>query len=124
MTGALAGLRVLVVEDEFLVADMLADALEDAGVVVAGVAGSLAEALAMVEGTRPDLAVIDWNLGGDRSDPVARRLIARGVPFVISTGYGAVAEEFAAIPLISKPYEPASLISALENLAGTGRSAA
>jgi len=121
MSGPLSGLTVLVVEDEFLVADLLADALDQAGARLVGMAGTLAEALRLAEAAPLDLAVLDWNLGGERSTPVARLLSRRGVPFVISTGYGTLDEEFAAVPTITKPYEPAQLIGALAALAGGAR---
>jgi hypothetical protein len=47
---------------------------------------------------------LDWNLNGEPGSPVARALRARGVPFVISTGYGAVEAEFADVPILHKPY--------------------
>ena len=121
MKGALCGLAVLVVEDEFLVADLLADALDEAGATLAGMAGTLAEALRLAETAPIDLAVLDWNLGGERSAPVARLLSRRKVPFVISTGYGTLDEEFAAVPTLTKPYEPVQLIGALATLAGRTR---
>lgn len=124
MSAPLAGLTVLVIEDEFLVADLLCLALEDAGATVAGIAGTLAEALHLAGApAAPDLAVVDWNLGGERSDPVARLLIGRGVPFVVSTGYGALDGEFAAVPLIIKPYDPGQLVALLAQGAQTARSA-
>lgn len=117
----LAGLKVLMIEDEFLVAMMLSDALEDAGAVVVGIASTLSNALTMIDTAAPDLAVVDWNLGGERSDPVARLLIGRGVPFVVSTGYGTAGEEFAAVPVIAKPYEPAQLVALLADLSAQAR---
>jgi DNA-binding response OmpR family regulator len=117
-TGALplAGLTLLVVEDEFLVAAMLADALEDAGARVIGPAGSLGEGLALAEGGGFDGAVLDWNLAGASSEPIARVVVARGAGLVIATGYHKVPEEFAAVPLIGKPFDLARLIAILAEL--------
>jgi CheY-like chemotaxis protein len=88
MTAALEGLRVLVVEDEFLVATLIEDMLTFAGCVVSGPVPRLAEALDAVHGGTFDAAVLDVNLAGDRIDPVADVLSRRNVPFVFVTGHG------------------------------------
>lgn len=112
----LAGRRVLVVEDEFIVAAMLADMLEDEGAEVIGPIGTQADALAVAASEALDVAVLDWNLNGEPGAPVARILRARGIPFAISTGYGAVEAEFADVPVLNKPYAPARLTACLEGL--------
>ncbi|MEO0031763.1 MAG: hypothetical protein RIS94_1521 [Pseudomonadota bacterium] len=112
----IAGRTILVVEDEFIVAAMLADIIEDEGAEVLGPAGSLAEALELAGRDGIDAAVLDWNLGGEPGAPVARALAARGVPFVIATGYGGVEDEFAHITVLSKPYAPGRVIEALARL--------
>lgn len=119
-SGDLSGKRVLLIEDEFLVAAMLTDVLEDAGAVVLGPAANLADGLRMAVAGEFDVAVLDWNLDGERSDPIARTLMAHGAPFLISTGYGAVAEEFSAIPLLSKPYDTAGIVARLMALMSQG----
>lgn len=112
----LAGKRILVVEDEFIVAAMICDILEDEGAAVIGPAGTLSHGLELAEGQPLDAAVLDWNLGGEPGAPVARALQQRGVPFVIATGYGAVQDEFAAFTVLSKPYQPGKLIDELARL--------
>ncbi|NKJ43619.1 MULTISPECIES: response regulator [unclassified Novosphingobium] len=112
----LAGRRVLVVEDEFIVAAMLADMLEDEGAEVVGPIGTQVDALAVAASEALDVAVLDWNLNGEPGAPVARILRARGIPFAISTGYGAVEAEFADVPVLNKPYAPARLTACLEGL--------
>ena len=117
MSGAgLRGRSILLVEDEFLVAAMLADALEEAGATVVGPAGSVAEGLRLVGRGGFDLAVIDWNLDGNSGEPVACALAEAGVPFVIASGYGSIAGRFADATLLAKPFAPARLVAALEDL--------
>ena len=112
----LADRRILVVEDEFIVAAMIGDFLEDEGAVVIGPAGTLAEGLDLARGEALDAAVLDWNLGGEPGAPVARALRERGVPFVIATGYGTVQDEFSDVTVLSKPYQPGKLVEELARL--------
>jgi CheY-like chemotaxis protein len=112
----IAGKTILIVEDEFIVAAMLSDVLEDVGASVVGPAPSVAEALEMAGQGSIDCAVLDWNLGGESGAPVARAMIAQGIPFVIATGYGGVEAEFAGITVLPKPYSSARLIDALKAL--------
>lgn len=83
-----AGLRVLVVEDEFLIAAVLQDMLEDATAVVIGPTVTVADALRLIQTSEIDAAILDMNLNGQWSDPVAEELTARRIPFVFTTGYG------------------------------------
>jgi len=81
-------LRILVVEDEFLVAAEIVAILEDAGHTVVGPVGSVDTATALLrDGDMPDLAVIDVNLRGRSAAPLARRMNDLGVPFCVCTGY-------------------------------------
>ena len=86
MTAALDGVRVLVVEDEFLIAMLLQEMLESAGCVISGPIPRLAEALDAAAGGTYDAAVLDVNLAGERVDPVAHALARRDIPFVFVTG--------------------------------------
>jgi CheY-like chemotaxis protein len=122
-SAPLTGLRLLVVEDEAMVAMMLETMLEDLGCVVVEVAGSVARGLAFVEASQDlDAAVLDVNLGGEKVYPVAEQLAARGVPFIFSSGYGlaGIAEGFARIPTLAKPYDPRALETALVSVIGAG----
>ncbi len=110
--------RILVVEDEALVAMLVEDALEDAGFGVIGPVRSVAQALEALEMEAPDAAVLDLNLAGENSVAVADALVARGIPFVVATGYGA-----AGLPathrqalVLPKPYDPADLTALLARL--------
>ena len=99
--------RVLLVEDEALVAMMMRDLLLELGLSVAGPFCTAAEAIAAAAGDGVDAAILDVNLGGELIYPVADALAARGVPFVFITGYGAESIEgrFAHIPILQKPIE-------------------
>jgi CheY-like chemotaxis protein len=102
----LAG-RVLLVEDEALVAMMMRDILLELGISVAGPFCTPAEAIAAARDDGVDAAILDVNLGGELIYPVADALAARGVPFVFVTGYGAesIDGRFAHIPILQKPIE-------------------
>jgi CheY-like chemotaxis protein len=118
----LRGHRLLVVEDEYLVASDLACALEDRGVHVVGPAGSIEEALALVAREDDiDGAILDINLRGQLAYPVADALRARGVPFVFATGYEAwiIPDAYADVPRVDKPVNT----RALTRLLAGGRSA-
>jgi CheY-like chemotaxis protein len=125
--AALEGKRVLVVEDEALTAMFMEDGLLDAGAEVVGPAGSVDEALRLIEGTAADGglsgAVLDIKLGAEAVAPVADRLAALGVPFVFATGYGQDCDTggHAAAPVLAKPFGPDALVAALEGLPVAGR---
>jgi DNA-binding LytR/AlgR family response regulator len=102
----LAGLRILIVEDEFLLAMELEALLEQHSCMVLGPVSSVRHALALIDGEQPELALLDVNLKGERATPVAAALQARGVPFVLITGYSGpqLSEpELRAAPRIDKP---------------------
>jgi CheY-like chemotaxis protein len=101
----LAGRRILVVEDEFLISAMLCDMLDDSAAIVVGPANSVAEAMRLVQDSQIDGAILDMNLNGQWSDPIAEALQGRGIPFVFTTGYGANerSDRFGA-RTIAKPY--------------------
>ena len=118
-TAHIAGLRLLIVEDALLLALELEAGLIEAGAIVVGAAGDLAEAMSMV-GREMDAAVLDANLNGESVRPVAEALIARGVPIVFATGYGddkIMPETFGA-PVIRKPYDVTQIAAALAEVAG------
>jgi CheY-like chemotaxis protein len=113
-------LRLLVIEDETLIAMELADLLEDLGHRVVGVAGTLGRSLRLVEefGERLDAVLLDANLGGISSEPVAQQLRLRGVPFVVASGYeGEELKRFGFNePRVNKPYRRDEIQSALSAL--------
>lgn len=108
------GKRVLIVEDEVIVAMQLEDLLTDLGCSVVGPACRLEEALELAESDGLDAAVLDVNLNGRSVCPVAERLIGRGVPVVYATGYGAAGcGDLPSGPVLQKPYLPSDLAAAL-----------
>lgn len=110
------GLRILVVEDEPVVAMCLEDIIEGLGCITIGPASRLAEGMALAQDGAIDAAILDINLGGESSTAIAAHLRTRGVPFAFASGYGAVPEGFEGPPLIEKPYREAEIIAALEVL--------
>jgi CheY-like chemotaxis protein len=110
----LTGKRILLVEDEVLIAEMVVDMLEGLGATVIGPATSLETCLALAAAEDIDAAVLDVNLRGKRIDPIADLLIARGVPVVFATGYGKAAGTARGnSQAIDKPYTQDRLASAL-----------
>jgi len=118
------GLRVLVVEDEAMIAMLAEDMLEMAGCELAGVASTLAEGLAAAERDDFDVAMLDMNLDGDHSTPIADRLQARGKAFIFTTGYGSggVPDHHSDRPVCAKPYVLGDLQATLAQAAGTSSS--
>lgn len=119
----LSGLRVLLVEDEAMVAMMLEDMLGDLGCEIVGPAASVARALELAGDAALDGAILDVNVGGEAIYPVAEALTARGVPFVFTTGYGAtdIDARFAGAPALQKPFSPPSLYDALADAVAARR---
>ena len=110
--------RILIVEDEPMLALTLEETLVDAGFEIAGVAGTLDKALALIESAGCDAAIVDANLNGISATPVAAALTARGLPFIVMSGYspGQQPEVLRATPLIQKPCRAERLIEALQDV--------
>ena len=116
---SLNGLRILVVEDNFLAAEVVRDALEHNGCTVIGPVGRVADGLHLVEQEKLDGAVLDINLNGDRCFPIAQALKGRSVPFVFLTGYDSssvIPAELQATRRLGKPVLEHQLIEALGEL--------
>ena len=113
----LQGLKVLVLEDETLVSMMVEDMLADLGCEVVGPFARLDGALAFVGEGEPaiDIALLDVNLGGERSFPLAEVLSGRSVPFVFTTGYddAGMPEAWRGRPALRKPFTMAEMALAL-----------
>jgi CheY-like chemotaxis protein len=109
--------RVLIIEDDSLVALSLSDLLSDLGCSVVASAGTLPQALDMVGAGGFDFALLDINLRGKEVFPVAELLSAQGVPFAFVSGYGraGLPEEFRARPVVSKPFQVDELSTVLSS---------
>jgi two-component system, response regulator PdtaR len=119
MTAANAMLKVLILEDEFIIADELASMIEEAGHEVVGPTASIDEAMAKLSGPdNPDVAIIDANLRGASSLPVAVKLREKGVPFCVCTGYRSevLQKTFGDIVVLQKPVTPQALLATLRSL--------
>jgi DNA-binding response OmpR family regulator len=110
--------RILVVEDDFLIATLLAEILDSAGWQVVGPVAHLVTALDAAVSEDFDLAVLDVNLGGQPVYPVAEMLDARRIPFVFVTAYGrdALPPLFCGRPHLGKPFAPRELIGTVARL--------
>lgn len=107
-----------ILEDEPIIALELEHCLSDAGFDVVGTAGSVNAALGLLRDLRCDVAVLDVNLHGQRSDQVAAMLADRGVPFLFVSGYGreTLPARFASAPLVPKPIHEQEFLQAVRSL--------
>ena len=111
--------RVLVVEDESLMAETLCDLLQDAGLEPVGPAATVAAALSLLEQGRVDAALLDIRLKRETSFPVAHSLRQRGIPWVFLTSYQQhqLPEDLADAMVIEKPFSPPALVEIVRRLA-------
>ncbi len=111
---ALSGQNIFVLEDEFILAWELEEILRDAGATVVGPAHHIAGGLALIEGSQKiDAAVLDININGQESIPVALALEEKGIPFVYTTGYGRDSQKARKAPVLDKPYTPSQLVDSV-----------
>lgn len=106
-----SGRRVLIVEDEMMVAMLIEDMLGDLGCDIVGPAGRIEDALSIATEAAIDAAVLDVNLNGHETYAVADVLERRGIPFLFATGYGAsgLTERFRTAPVLQKPFQERDL---------------
>ena len=110
--------RILIVEDAPMLALDLEELLVDAGFKIAGIAGKLEKALALIESGACDAAIVDANLAGVSASPLASALTARGLPFIVLSGYSSehLQGAFPGALFFQKPFRPAQLIQALNTI--------
>jgi CheY-like chemotaxis protein len=113
--GLPSGLRVLIVEDEMLLAFMLQDMLAEWGCAVVGPAGRVPKALSLAGSEALDGAILDVNVAGTEVYPVARTLAARRIPFIFVSGYAAsrLPKEWRDRPTLQKPFQPHDLAQSM-----------
>jgi two-component sensor histidine kinase len=110
--------RILIVEDEPLVAMDVQSMLQNAGMEIVGPAATSERALRLLGAERVDAALLDANLGGERVDGVALALSQSGIPFAFATGYGreSLPQAFAGAPVITKPFAEKELLRTVQSL--------
>ncbi|MET0314990.1 MAG: response regulator [Hansschlegelia sp.] len=118
MSDALTGLRILLVEDEAMIAMLFEDVLLDSGAIVVGPASGVKTALDAIASEEIHGALLDVNLGGEQSFAVADALQERSIPFVFVTGYGGagVRDRYPHAPTLQKPFVTSDLERALSEL--------
>ncbi|GAA4711379.1 response regulator [Sphingomonas lutea] len=116
--STLDGRNILIVEDSPVVAPFTAELLGELGCVVVGPAPNIATARELIETAKIDAAIMDINIRGERVFPMCELLEARGIPFVLTSGYSglAVPPKWADRPRLPKPYAIADVEAALAKL--------
>jgi CheY-like chemotaxis protein len=107
--------RVLLIEDEALIAMSIEDTLAELGHEVVAVATRLDRAMELAQQAQLELAIVDINLNGEKTYPVAEILAARDIPFIFATGYGApvLEEKWRHLPALQKPFQAQDLVEAI-----------
>jgi DNA-binding response OmpR family regulator len=124
--SSLTGKRFLIVEDEFLILLDIQNTLESAGAKSVVTASRVQDALTAISdsektGAKFDAALLDLKLDNESSAPIAERLTSAGVPFIFLTGAPtdvALAKQFGSAPIVGKPFDAATLISAVQTALG------
>ena len=118
--ASLTGRRVLLVEDQMVIAMEIEDVLLELGCVVVGPVGRLEAAVRLAREEALDAAILDVNLGGEKVFPVAEALQTRSIPFIFSTGYGeaALPEKWRGLLRLDKPFRRAQLETLLKRVSG------
>jgi CheY-like chemotaxis protein len=108
--------RVLIVEDDVMIRMLIEDMLDELGYVATSQAAKIGDAMAAARNADIDLAILDINLSGDTTGPVAEVLASRNKPFIFATGYGehVVPPQFRDRPLLKKPFQIDGLRRTLE----------
>ena len=113
--------RILIIEDEPLIALDVKEMLEDAGFEIVGLASTLDQALSLIRSEFFEAAIVDANLAGISANPAAMALIARGLPYLVLSGYS-IEQQPAALqtaPFVAKPADPFRLVQVLHSILPT-----
>jgi len=113
--------KILIVEDDPFIAMDLQDTFEYAGYEVMGPVAEKDSGLSLIRAVLPDVAMLDYNLGNETSEDIAKCLKQNSVPFIFLTGQMnrvVASEEFGSPKIISKPFTPELLVKEVENLVG------
>ena len=123
MAGRLAGKRILVVEDDYFIATDIKRALEGEDATVIGPVGQLAQSLSLADAEPVDAAVLDVNLNGPTSYPLADRLSERGVPCMFVTGYDSwtLPAGYRDAPCLTKPFSTRAILDTMLDLVGSDK---
>jgi len=118
MAATLRGCRILVVEDNFLLAEILCEFLDESGCITVGPAARVSAALLLCANNNLDGALLDINLGKETCFGIADRLTEQEVPFMFLSGYDdyIVPDRFRDIPKLGKPYDRAEILRTAERL--------
>ena len=113
--GELSNRRVLVVEDEMMIAMLIEDMLDEFGCKLVGPATNVPRALELIAKENVEIAVLDLNLGGEDTYAIAEALQQKNVPFIFATGYGStgVRQEYGNRRVLQKPFQARDLENAL-----------
>ncbi len=117
--GDISAVRVLIVEDQMLIAMDIEQILRDAGASDFVTSATVSDAMEKIARFTPTVAVLDVNLGTETSEPVARELARLGIPFAFTTGYGetvAVVRQFPEAPVLQKPYDASSIVRTINRM--------
>lgn len=111
---------VLIVEDELMIATTLEMMLSDRGYRVVDPVSTVEDALAVLETVRPDVALLDYRLGGSTTEPLLQVLQERQIPVCMLTGYGrdALPERYQKYPVLEKPFSLGELLAELQRICG------
>jgi DNA-binding response OmpR family regulator len=116
MADRLRGLSILVVEDEYLVAELVSDTIQEHGGAVVGPASDIDKARRLVRESQIDGAILDIKLNGKTSLPLVDELVRRGTPVILATGYAAshLPSGYDHLPRLSKPFQIGALLQLIE----------
>ena len=115
-----SALQVLVVEDESMVAMLIEDMLVDLGHHVVATSANMSKASKLVSDCAADLAILDINLNGEETYPLAASLMSRKIPFIFATGYGAsgIKTRWSEVPVLQKPFQVRELAISIDRAIG------